>query len=487
MLLALPVLLPVLTGALLPLLLPKAGKRLRQTLILLPVLVTSALVWLLLSRGPAASFTLLPVTWRLALRFRLDGAAMLFAGLVSVLWPLATLYAFEYMEHEQHPVSFFTFYVISYGVTLGVALAADLFTLYVFYECLTLCTLPLVTHKQDAASVRAGRRYLYYCIGGAALAFVALMLTLEGDASGLFTLGGVLSEARAARLAEFLPWLYVIGFLGFGVKAAVFPLSAWLPAASVAPTPVTALLHAVAVVNAGAFAVTRFTWYTLGPDLIRNTWARPVLLALSCFTVVLASVLAVRERHLKRRLAWSTVSNLSYMLVGITMLTSDALTGSLAHLCCHGVMKMGLFLCAGAILTQSGLEYVTDLRGLKSRMPVTCALFTLGAAAMTGVPPLCGFISKWQLLTAAGSLGGLSGLMPMIALIISSVLTAVYLFTVSATMLFRPAEKPLPETVRDPGWRMLLPLFLLAAGSVLLGLGGEPFIRFLQRVSAGLL
>ena len=482
-------LLPLLAGAVMPLL-PLKTVRIRGICVETVVVLTSALVWGQLLMGQGRQYTLMAIMDGLTLSFRVDGMSSVFAGLVSVLWPLASCYALEYMTHERHQKVFFTFYTMTYGVTLAVAFSASLFTLYVFYECLTLITLPLVIHKQDAASARAGRKYLTFSITGAAMAFMALIALIHYGGDTGFVLGGILQDGQAAGHERLLRFMFLLAFVGFGTKAAVFPMYAWLPAASVAPTPVTALLHAVAVVNTGAFAVLRIIYYSFGTELLAGSLAQYAALLLACFTIVFGSAMAVKEQHFKRRLAYSTVSNLSYMLMGAALMTPAGMVGSLSHMVFHGIMKINLFYCAGAVLVRTEKEYVQDLRGFGRVMPFICAVYTLGAAAMVGIPPLCGFVSKWNLLTAAAATGHWTGLVAVAALILSAILTAVYLFGPAVSMYFRPlnADAGLTETDRrDPSWLMKLPMTLLAAAAVLLGVWSGPLVAFLRQVAQGLL
>lgn len=479
-------LLPLAGGCLVPLLRFRSGRG-RSVWVFAVTLCTSCLTFAaILNRQPepAVLFEVLP---GMAVALRIDGPAMLFAGLVAVLWPLAALYAFAYMEHEERPDRFFAWYTISYAATLAIAFSANLLTLYVFYECLTLATLPLVNHKDDAASRKAGLTYALWTIGGAAVGFAALMFTLyyRGESS-YFTLRGMLAAGGHENL---LRWVYLMAFVGFGAKAAVFPFHIWLPKASVAPTPVTALLHAVAVVNAGAFAVIRVTHYVFGAELLAGSFAQTAALGLACFTILLGAAMAVREQHLKRRLAWSTVSNLSYMLMGAALMTPEGMVGAMTHLVFHGLMKITLFYCAGAILVQTGREYVRDIRGFARPMPFVCACFTLAAAAMVGVPPLCGFVSKWQLLTAAVPAGPM-GIAATVTIIVAAVLTAIYLFGPVTAMYFRPLNadcRDLAGVNRDPDGRMLLPLALIGLLIVAGGISAEPLLTFLRSVAAGTL
>ena len=453
------------------------------------VCLTSLMVLSLLLTRTETTYILYYLTNELPLAFRIDGMGATFAGLVAILWPLASLYAFEYMHHEERENSFFAWYTMSYAATLAIAFSANLFTLYVFYECLTLITLPLVIHKKDAMSIRAGRKYLTYSITGAALAFIALIFIIVYGGTTDFVLGGVLQAASISGKETILLIVFVLAFIGFGTKAAVFPMHAWLPSASVAPTPVTALLHAVAVVNTGAFAVLRIIYYSFGADFLRGTWAQTVVLLLACVTIVFGSSMAVKEQHLKRRLAWSTISNLSYMLMGAALMTADGMVGSLSHMIMHGVIKITLFYCAGAILVRTGKEYIQDVRGYGKLMPLTCAAFLIAGMALVGTPPLAGFVSKYNLLTAAASCGSAMGLVAIIALIISAVLTAIYLFGVISPMYFRPLnanQAHLEGFNRDPGWMMKVPFLMLIAAVIGLGLWSSPLIAFLRSVAAGL-
>ena len=487
MLLNLTLTIPLLGGALLPLFRFKTVRS-RAIYVEAVVLLTSALVWAMLATRTEATYLFYHMTDALALSFQVDGMSCVFAGLVSFLWPLASLYGFEYMTHEERPNSFFAYYTMTYGITLAIATAANLFTLYVFYECLTMITLPLVVHKKDARSIHAGRKYVYYSIGGAALAFIALIFTIYYGANPDFTLGGVLDAARIAGREDMLRAVFLLAFVGFGTKAALFPMYAWLPAASVAPTPVTALLHAVAVVNAGAYAVLRVIYYVFGTSLLFGTWAQTAALALACFTILFGSAMAVKEQHFKRRLAYSTVSNLSYMLMGAALMTPAGMVGSLSHLVLHGLMKISLFYCAGAILVKTEQEYVQDLRGFGRVMPFTCAVYTLGSVAMVGIPPLCGFISKWNLLTAAADTALPMGVVAVATLIVSAILTAIYLFSVAMPMYFRPLNPELASLQgvnHDPSWMMKLPLAVLCVAIVVLGVFSQPLVTFLRGIAGG--
>lgn len=432
--------------------------------------------------GPDVScLRLLKIADGYELCFRLDDLSRIFAALISFLWPLAGLYAFEYMKHEEREKTFFAYYTVTYAITLGIAFSANLFTLYCFYEALSLITLPLVSHKQDADSNRAGLTYMKYTIGGATLGLAGMIgLSQFGDLS-LFTSGGTMDASAVAEKPDLFLILFLIAFIGFAVKAAIFPLHRWLPEASVAPTPVTALLHAVAVVNAGAFAVIRLIYYVTGTELVAGTYAQTAVLILTAFTVAFGAVMAVREQHMKRRLAWSTVSNLNYILFSACLMTRDGVTGALAHMVFHGLIKITLFFCAGAYLVQSGKQYIRDLRGVYKTMPVVTAVFAVAGICLTGIPPFAGFLSKWEILTAAVNSGNPWAWCGIGAIILSSVLCSVYLLSPATQLIFMPRSDAIRlQKPKDPGFCMKFTLIVLTVIIVFACVFSVPMIDFFR-------
>lgn len=267
------VLLPILGGILIPLLPFKSRRDLLRYVQAL-VLLNSILVAVMLFFQPEEAFVLFRFTGNLRVSFHLDGLGRVFAAMAAVLWPPAVLYSFEYMDKDNNEKSFYMFYIITYGVTLGIAMADNILTMYFFFEMMSLVTLPLILHSRTREAVLASRSYLYYMIGGAAFAFIGMVFILSYGVTSAFVPGGVLDAAIIGDKTNLMLLMYVLCFLGFGVKTAVWPFSNWLPRAGVAPTPVTALLHAVAVVNTGAFAVMRITYYSFGAGMLRGTWAR---------------------------------------------------------------------------------------------------------------------------------------------------------------------------------------------------------------------
>ena len=351
-------------------------------------------------------------------------------------------------------------------------MAEDIVTLYFFYEMLTLVTVPLVLHTLSREAVLATRTYLYYSLGGAAFAFIGMIYILIYGNSSNFTPGGVMDLSRMGDNTNLLLLIYVICFCGFSVKAAMCPFSDWLPKAGVAPTPVTALLHAVAVVKAGAFATMRITYFSFGTELLRGTWAQYLLLALAIFTIVYGCSRALKETHFKRRLAWSTVSNLSYILFGVLLMSPLGLAGALTHMLSHALMKITAFFCAGAVIYKTGRNYIHQLDGFGKKMPKIMVIYTISALALMGVPGLCGFTSKWYLAKAAVATMNPIGYRGVAASLVSALLTAIYMLTVTVRVFFpgKDFDYESISDVEDPNWVMILPLVIFVIVMFVVGL-----------------
>lgn len=482
----LPVLFPVLAGMLIPVF--GFEKRTRECYVMSAVVLNSILIFWLLFHRPVDILSLVSISPSIAIAMKIDGLSMVFGGLIAALWPLASLYAFEYMEHEGKENQFFAFYTATYGIAAGVAFSANLITMYLFYELLTLITLPIIMHEMDKKAIHAGRTYMIYSIAGAAFAFMAVMALMSVAGTTDFSFGGVLKSAVSADQRTLLLAAYLVAFMGFGVKAAVVPFHGWLPTAGVAPTPVTALLHAVAVVKAGVFAIIRVTYYSFGTEFLSGTWVQNVVMFLAIITIVFGSSMAVRESHLKRRLAYSTISNLSYILLGVTIMTPMGLAAALSHMIFHGVMKICLFFCAGAVMCKTGRKYVEQINGFGRKMPVTMGCFTIASLALTGVPGLCGFISKWNLAMAAARSDNWLAYIGICALMISAVLTAIYLFTIVIRAYFPGADFDYStiEDVKDPTYYMKAPLMILCLMMLIMGVYSGPLMNFFYQVAAGL-
>ena len=429
------------------------------------------------------SVTLFRFNDMLKIDFRVDGLSTVFGAMVSFLWPLAVVYATEYMKHEGKQKKFFTFYIMTFGVTLAIAFSANMLTLYLCYEMLTFITLPLVMHTTDERSAYAGGKYLVYSVGGASLAFVGMMIVLLNGGSLEFTYGGIGTlECNTTIL-----FAYLLMFAGFGVKAAIFPLHGWLPGASVAPTTVTALLHAVAVVKAGVFAIMRATYYLFGTQLLAGTWAQDIVMSIAIVTICFGSWMALRSKHFKRRLAYSTVSQLSYILLGVTIMTPAGFAGALSHMVFHALMKIVLFYTAGSVLYMNHKEYIRDIEGYGQKMPKTFFCFTVCSLALIGVPPLAGFFSKFSIATAAAELGSRIGFAGICALMFSALFTAMYLLqiVVLAYLPHKDFDYGKLIKVKEAPKAMTMPVVVITAVMVVLSLLSSPLFSFFELVAKG--
>lgn len=417
--------------------------------------------------------------------FKIDGLGALFAVMISLLWPLATLYGFSYMSHEERQNTFFAWYLATFGITVGVAFSGNLLTMYLFYEFLTLITLPLVMHTMTAEAKRAGLVYILYSLTGAALAFISTAALLYFGSKGCFVYGGILQELYQNNELLF-ELLYLAGFLGFGVKAALFPFSEWLPIAGVAPVPVTALLHAVAVVKSGVFAVIRLTYYGFGADCLKDSHVSSIVMILAGITVIYGSTKAVREMHLKRRLAYSTVSNLSYILMGAACMSPAGLTAALCHMLFHAIAKIGAFFSCGSVMHFGKKTYVDEMEGLGFRMPATFLTMFVFGLSLAGIPGFAGFVSKWRLGMAAFDTLTWKSLWMMGILAYSAVMTVIYLISVCVRAFVRQ-EKDAREERCEADWQMLVPISIFAVALIVLGIYHEPVLRICEMIASGLL
>lgn len=477
-----PILLPALAAVWLRMSRAK-GKRMETVLFAL-VLLNSILVWALVLNRPEEGLLLFRFTHGLSVELRLDGVGSVFSALVATLWPLATLYSYSYMHGDKRVNGFMTCYTLTFSVTLGISFAGNLLTLYLFYELLTLATVPLVMHGMSDEAMYAARKYLYYSLGGAAFAFMGIVFLAFYGASLDFTpLAASVNSGMMFDHQDMMAVVYVMTFFGFSVKAAMFPFHGWLPTASVAPTPVTALLHAVAVVKSGAFAILRLTYFSFGTVFLMGTRAQDIVMLAAMVTIVFASTMAVKEVHFKRRLAYSTVSNLSYILLAATTMTHWGLMAAMAHMIYHAVTKCCAFFCAGAVMHQAKKNYVYELDGVGRKMPIIFGCFTVSAISLTGIPPLAGFLSKWTISSAL--LITPNGILPKLGvccLIYSAFMTAVYMLTVSVRA-FQPVPTGQLEGVRDPDWKMTVPIVALAVSIVLFGMFSQPLLTLLNEIS----
>jgi len=465
------------------------SRKSREIYITALLAMNCAVVWLIAFFSPEEPLELARFADNLQLTFFVDGPAKIFSCLVATLWIPATIYAFEYMDYEKHHLekedkwvnSFFSFYTMTCGITIGLAYAGNPLTMYVFFEALSLITLPLVIHLQNNRSVRAGRRYLRYMLGGAAFGFITLVfLVVYGDAS-VFTTAGIIDFSAHPEIADLLLWVYLCGFCGFGVKTALFPFGKWLISASVAPSPVTALLHAVAVVKAGAFVLVRLTYYCFGIQNLNGTWVQYAVFALVAFTICYGSTMAVKETHFKRRLAYSTMSNLSYILLGVVMMNKLGLIAAFCHLVFHAFMKICGFFCAGTVMQRSERNYVDELNGVGKEMPLVMSCFTVTGIALTGIPPLAGFVSKWKIAESILATSDPVLYIGAAVLLYSALLTGVYMLTIVVRAWFPVRDSDVTTLERKiPNAYMTFPLMFFAIMIIGFGLFAQPLIRFFE-------
>ncbi|MDZ4180842.1 MAG: monovalent cation/H+ antiporter subunit D family protein [Coriobacteriia bacterium] len=417
-------------------------------------------------RGTVYVYDLIDFTPGIGLGFRADALGMFFAAVSSTLWVLTTVYAIGYMKDDGKRVRFFGFFALCVSTTVGLAFAENLLTFFLFYEMLTICTYPLVIHDETPEALRAGRKYLTYTLIGGAFILIAAVIVF--DATGTLTLGkpGIMpAETGTGTLA--LVFGLLIG--GFAVKTAIMPLHGWLPSAMVAPTPVSALLHAVAVVKAGAFGILRTIYNVFGVELLRETGFTMPLAWLAAFTIIAASIIAVFQDNLKRRLAFSTISQLSYIVIGAALLAPLSATAAIVHIANQAFAKITMFFVAGAIQRTTGKTQVHELAGIGYRMPWTMGAFTVAALSFIGMPLSGGFITKWYLSLGALESGAYWVLAVMIA---SSMLNAAYFLPIVYLAFFKaPHGARLQVTEAPP--TLLIPTLVCAAYVIVLGTTAE--------------
>jgi multicomponent Na+:H+ antiporter subunit D len=431
--------------------------------------------------GRTPECVLLRILPGIELAFRADAFGLLFAAGAALLWILTSFYSIGYMrslqEHAQ--TRYFSCFALALSATMGVAFAANLFTLFVFYEALTFVTYPLVGHKETVEAKAGARKYVIYLLGAAKLFLVAaIILTYNAAGTLEFRKGGIFSAAQLSSQPGLFLMIFALFLFGFA-KNALMPLHSWLPAAMVAPTPVSALLHAVAVVKTGVFSTLRVFLFVFGLDAMRQLGADRLALAAASVTILVGSLLALAQNNLKARLAFSTVSQLSYIILGAALLNPRGVLGGTAHITNHAVSKITLFFCAGSIYVSTHKTEISQMSGLARRMPWTMCAFALSSLSIVGIPLTSGFVSKWYL--ALGALDRHS-LMLLGVLLASSLLAAAYLGQILYKAYFEFEEEPsLHDEVREVPW-LVAPLMISAAASVLLGVFPGPVLALAGRI-----
>ena len=431
-------------------------------------------------------FTLLP---GIEISFRVDAFGLLFAMGASLLWIATSIYSIGYMRstNEGSQTRYFACFAVALSSTIGVAFSANLFTMFLFYEGLTIITYPLVAHKGTAKAKGGARKYAIYLLGAAkAFLVVAIILTYNLTGTLEFSKAGIFSTDIQSVHPELLYVIFVFFLFGFA-KCAIMPFHGWLPAAMVAPTPVSALLHAVAVVKTGVFTVLRVIFFVFGADLMMDIGVDIFVITFASFTIIVASLLALSRDNLKARLAFSTISQLSYIILGAALLTPSAMIGGIIHITNHAFSKITLFFCAGSIYVSSHKTEISQLNGIGKKMPWTMAAFTIATLSMIGIPPVSGFVTKWYLVI--GSLERHS-IAVLSVLLISSFLNAAYFVPIIYKAYFvdkvLDTEHPKLDSQNNEGVKeiplMVIPLILTAIVSVVLGLYPDFIVKIAESI-----
>ena len=487
-----PVIFPLFAGMLMLFLRIEDETR-RHVYVELTTLLNAALTCAAVFLTDGETLVLWRITHSLSISFRVDAPARMFALLIAFIWPLVTQYAFDYLRHRPPEDRFFAFFLSTFGILLGVACAANFLTLYLFFELLTFMTLPLVMHSQRPEAISGAVRYLFYSLTGAAMALAGFFFFQVYAISTEFTPGGVLTTLQDPEQKKLMLTVTFITLMGFGAKAGLFPLHAWLPIAHpVAPTPASAVLSGL-ITKAGIIAMFRTIYFIAGPSFLRGTWVQTAIISLSLLTIFIGSMLAYVEKHLKKRIAYSSVSQVSYVILGLMLLTSEGLTGAMLQILSHAFAKSCLFLSAGVVIyftmPGSNYHYADQLNGVGKELPFTMSCFTIASFSLIGLPVTGGCVAKWY--TAVGavdpSLGWL-GLAGIAVLMISALLTAGYLMPIITDAFFPGADFDYSRL--HPvhlSFNMRLPLILLSISSLLTGFFAGPLVDYFHRFAADLL
>lgn len=463
-------------------------KNLRESWSILAAFIKFGFVLSLLPEalaGRTAECSIFEIFPGIKLALRADPFGVFFGLIASGLWIFTSFYSIGYVRGvpEKKQTRYFASFAVCLSATIGIAFSANLLSFIVFYEILTIATYPLVIHKETKIAIDAGRKYLIYTLTAGLFLIAAAVWTYQITGTLDFKPGGLFSEGvLTPRTAVVLFFLFLCGV---GVKAAIMPLHSWLPTAMAAPTPVSALLHAVAVVKAGVFGVVRVVGFVFGPTLMAKFGLNNILLTFAGITIIVASLIALRQDNLKRRLAYSTVGHLSYIVLGAALLSPSGFTGGMMHIAFHATMKITLFFVAGAIYVNLHKENISDMDGIGRVMPWTMGAFTIGAIGLAGIPPINGFVSKWYLGTGSLEAGTL---IPLAILVLSGLLNAAYFFPIVHIAFFKKGKGL--EGKGEAPLTMVIPIVITAVLSLLLGIYPDLFFRFYRmavNISASIL
>ncbi len=454
----------------------KSNKKVLDIMLLSTTAVTFVLSLVLLFANQPLRLGLFSITQDLTILFKIDEIGKIFGALFAFIWFVVSIFSIKYMDHEENVNKFYAYTVLTLSFMIGLAYAGNLLTMYLVFELVTLSSMPLVMHSKTKESKSAALKYLFYSLGGGFLGLIAVVAGIHFSSNfGEFVFGGSLNTISSSAL-PFVQIALLCGLIGFGAKAGVFPLQAWLPTAHpVAPSPASALLSGV-ITKAGVIVIIRLVLYTFGYSFMNGTYLQYVWETLLLITILLGSTLALLQKTFKRRLAYSSISQLSYVLLGICSLTEVGFYGSILHVLSHAMIKVGLFLVAGYLIHEFEIHSVDEMEGLGKKSPITMWCYTLFSIALIGVPPTGAFFSKWYL--ALGSLE--SGLtffdyFGAVVLLISAILTAVYLLSISIKAFF-PKEKREISKVKEP-LLMVVPLIILVVGVFVVGIFSTQIIE----------
>ena len=458
----------------------------RNEYYILTILITDLLA--VLAMAFAKPVTLLEFSENVTLSFGFDGVGRYVLAAVLILYTAVTFYSFEYMTMEEDPNFFFAFFFLSFGALIACCASANLVTVYLCFEAATLTSMPLVLQERTKAAIAAAAKYLFYSVAGALLGLLGVFyIYYYGSGGRSFVYGGFLDPAAVAGHEGVLLAVTFLAVIGFGTKAGMYPMHGWLPTAHpIAPAPASALLSGI-IAKAGVLAIIRLVYFSIGADFLRGTWVQTAWSCLAMLTIFMGSMMAFREKILKKRLAYSTVSQISYILLGLSFMSDEGLKGGLIHLMGHASAKGCLFLVAGIFIYKLGVRNVDaeELKGIGARMPVTLWCFLLASLSLVGIPPMAGFLSKWVIASAAIQAGhGFMGVLPVIILLISALLTAGYLLPLAIDGFFpgrtEGEEAAVAEPVSaEPSRLMTIPMMCLCIVALLVGVFGGSLVEVL--------
>lgn len=461
-----PLIIPVI-GAVAVYAIPEENNRSRLIFAFTVVLINVIYIWNLLFsvlQGQVITLRVLEFIPGLSIYLDLDPMGMVFAVTASSLWLFAIVYASGYMAKKKNQRQFYFWYILSMTAVLGVAFAGNLLTLYIFFEFLTFATYPLVIQDRSEEAYQSGQKYIIYCLSGGGLILVAFLILRSLIPEVYFVSGGIVSAAVAEQ--EVLVLILILLIAGFGTKAAILPLHSWLPGAMVAPVPVSALFHAVAVVKSGVFGILRTSYFIFSPGLLREIDPYNLVLIVISITIILGSVLALRQDVLKLRLAYSTISQLGYISLGAFLFSATGLLGGVIHLINHALLKIILFFSAGVIMKETGADKVSEMNGIGKRLPWTMRSFAIGGLGLIGILPINGYISKLYILQ--GSLEADKALFALVILA-SSILNSLYYLPIMFNAFFKEGSYE-KSGGREAPVAMLAPILLLAGLCLFFGL-----------------